>query len=52
MNGQVCVVFNGKCFPKMKDHSRSPTAVTYTVNCGSRPINELVQDRHVVITHH
>ena len=53
-NGQICVVFNRNCFPKMKDYSRlgALRAVTYTTNCGNRPIKEMVQNRHVVTTHH
>ena len=37
---------------KMKDYSRLLCLNVYTVNWGSRPIKEMVQDRHVVITCH
>ena len=49
--GQVCVVFNRSCFPKMKDYSRlrSPKGSHLHRKCGCRPIKEIVQDRHVVI---
>jgi len=53
MNGKVSVVFNRNCFPKMKDFSKlAPVRTGSHVHRKSGSIKEMVQDMHIVTTHH
>jgi len=50
---KVSMVFNRNYFPKMKDFSRlGDLQACSHIHRKSGSIKELVQDRHVVTTHH
>jgi len=52
MNGKVSVVSNRNYFPKMKDFSRLGPPRGNHVHHKSGIIKQMVQDKHVVATHH
>jgi len=48
----VYVVCNRNCFVKTKYVSRLEPPTSIHIHCKSGSIKEMVQDRHVVTTHH
>ena len=52
MNGKVSVVSNRNYFPKMKDFSKLGPPRGNHVHHKSGIIKQMVQDKHVVATHH
>jgi len=52
INGKVSAVFYRNCFPKIKDFSRLGPSTGSHVHRKSGSVKEMVQDKHVVTTHH
>ena len=53
MDGKVSMIFNRNCFPKLKDFARlGDLQACSHVHRKSGSMKEMVQDRHVVTTHH
>ena len=51
VNRKLSVVVNRNCFPKMKDLKVMPPSGSHVQRISGR-IEEMVQDRHTVTTHH